>query len=238
MGEHHVIAVAGIVVGELPTALVAQPVRLAHRDLAAGLPVQPFIDRPSDGAEVFQQRGRLGIESCKDESAVAVHARYLRHVEFRVLEVASVAVGPRYGAQFSGIEETPAVIRALEETGRPLVLAAQRGATVSATVEQGADLAVRVTPQDDRPQTEPDRDEIIIVWDLALVPDIDPHGAKDVSHLQVEYGGVSIDQAMDAILLDELVPVVPLGPAVVAGRCHVQSFQHDVVLQSKSGPSV
>ena len=37
------IAVAGIVVGELPIALVAQPVRLAHRDLAAGLPVELTI---------------------------------------------------------------------------------------------------------------------------------------------------------------------------------------------------
>ena len=45
MREHDVIAVAGIVVGELPVAFVAEPVRLADDDLAAGLAVEPFVDR-------------------------------------------------------------------------------------------------------------------------------------------------------------------------------------------------
>ena len=167
-----------------------------------------------DGAEIFQQRRRLGIERPEDESAVAVHARHLRHVEFRILEVAGIAIRPRHGAQLAGIEKAPAVIGACEETRRALLLAAERGAAMGAAVEQRADLALRVTQQNDRPQPQPDSDEIVIVRDLAVVPEIDPHRAEDVGHLRLENGRIGIDQPMDAIVLHQLVPVVPLGPAV------------------------
>ena len=47
MREHDMIAVAGIVVGELPVAVVFQPIGLADRDLAAGMAVEPFVERAS-----------------------------------------------------------------------------------------------------------------------------------------------------------------------------------------------
>jgi hypothetical protein len=43
--KNHVVAVGGIVVGELPVAAVHQPVGFAHHDLAAGMAVKPFVDR-------------------------------------------------------------------------------------------------------------------------------------------------------------------------------------------------
>src|SRR6266852_4513913 len=99
------IAVAGVIVGELPVALVSEPVRLADRDLSAGLAVEPLINRLGDRAEIFEQRRCIGIESCKNESTIAVDARYLRDIEFRILEVAGISVGPGDPPQLSGVEE-------------------------------------------------------------------------------------------------------------------------------------
>ncbi len=45
MREHDVIAVGGVVVGELPVALVLEPVRLGDDHPAAGMPVDPLVDR-------------------------------------------------------------------------------------------------------------------------------------------------------------------------------------------------
>src|SRR4029450_7843469 len=143
-------AVAGIVVGELPVAFVFEPVRLADANLSLGLAVEPFVDRLGDGAEIVDERGRLGIERREDEAAIAVHARHLRDVVPRVVEVARIAVGPRDGAQLSGVEIAPAMIRAGEYARRAPVLAAQRRAAVGAAVEQGTDLAVRVPQQNER----------------------------------------------------------------------------------------
>ena len=58
MRIHHVIAVAGIVVGELPVALVLEAVGLADHDLAAGVAVEPFVDRLLDRPEIIDQRRR------------------------------------------------------------------------------------------------------------------------------------------------------------------------------------
>ena len=96
VGEHDVIAVAGIVVGELPVALEFEPVGLAHCDFSLGLAVEPFVDRPGDRPEIVEQRRRIAVERGEDEAAIALDPRHLRDVEFGVLEVAGVAVGPRH----------------------------------------------------------------------------------------------------------------------------------------------
>src|SRR5689334_17072014 len=70
MGEYDMIAVAGIIVGKLPVALEAQAVRLAYRDPAAGLPVEPFVDRGGNRAKIFAKRWGIRVESGEDESAI------------------------------------------------------------------------------------------------------------------------------------------------------------------------
>src|SRR5260370_17073875 len=92
-----------------------------------------------------------------------------------------------------------------------------------ATIEQRTDPAKRVAQQNDRPQPEPDSDVVVIRRDLTLVAEIDPHCAEDVRHLQIEDGGVGVDQPMDAVLLDELVPVVEVGAVDPAS---VELLQH------------
>ena len=223
------VAVAGIVVGELPVALVLEPVGLAHHDLAAGIAVEPFVDRAGDAAEIIEQRRRVGIERAEDEAAIAVDARHLRDVEFCVLEIAGIAVRPRHRAQLAGVEEAPAVIRADELEGVAALEPAERGAAMGAAVEQRADFSVGIAQQDDRPQAELGGDVIVVVRDLAVVAEIDPDRAPDVGQLRLEDRRVGVDQAVDAVLLDQFVPVVEIGRRGRADRGGVEFFEHDII---------
>src|SRR5437764_15459976 len=49
-----------------------------------------------------------------------------------------------------------------------------------------------------KPQPEPYGDVVVVRGDLTLVPEIDTDCTEDVSHLQVEDGGIGVDQQMDA----------------------------------------
>ena len=51
--EHDMIAVAGIVVSQLPVAFVFEPVRLADDDTPARMAVEPLVDRAGDRARDF-----------------------------------------------------------------------------------------------------------------------------------------------------------------------------------------
>ena len=52
----NVVAVAGIIVSELPVAFVLKSIGFADGHLAAGVPVQPFVDRLFDRAKMFDDR--------------------------------------------------------------------------------------------------------------------------------------------------------------------------------------
>ncbi len=220
------VAVAGIVVGELPVALVFEPVGLAHHDLAAGIAVEPFVDRAGDAAEIVEERRRVGIERAEDEAAIAVDARHLRDVELRVLEIAGIAVRPRHGAQLAGDEEAPAVIRAGEHVGIAALEPAERGAAMGAAVEQRADFPVGIAQQNDRAQAELGGDEIVVVRDLAVVAEIDPDRAADIRQFRLEDRRIGVDQPMDAILLDQIIPVVEIGGGRSADRRGFEFFEH------------
>jgi len=147
-----VIAVARIVVGELPIALVAKTIGLADRDRAAGIAVEPLVDDLCDRAKMLGKRQRVHVQRGEDEAAIGFDPRHLRDVVFRIAHVLGIAFRPRHAAQFAGVEEVPAMIRALERFRVALVPAAQRGAAMGAAVVQRADLAVRVAHDDQRPQ--------------------------------------------------------------------------------------
>src|SRR3984893_17388856 len=92
-----------------------------------------------------------------------------------------------------------------------------------AAIKRRADLAVRVPQQEERPQAQPAGDVVAVARDLALVAEIDPDRAEDVRHLRGEDGWIGVNHPMDAILLDELVPVVEVG--ALDSRC-VELLQH------------
>ena len=164
------------------------------------------------------ERRQIHVERDKDEAAVGFHARHLRHVVLRLAEIAGIAVRPRHAAQLAGVEEVPAVIRALERARIALVPAAQRRAAMGAAVVERADRAVHIAHDDQRTQAEPAGDEIVVVRNLALVRDVGPGAAEDVGHLRFENRRICVDQAMHAVLLHQLVPVIQRRTADAAGR--------------------
>jgi len=97
---------------------------------------------------------------------------------------------------------------------------------MAAAVKQRAELAIPIPQHDDRAQAQPRGDEIVVPGDLALVREIDPHRAEDVGHLGLEDRGIGIDQAVDAVLLDQLVPIVEIGGGRRADRPRLELFQH------------
>src|SRR5918999_1354039 len=66
-------------------------------------------------------------------------------------------------------------------------------------------MAVGVSYDYQRTQTEPRGDEVVDLRDLALVREVHPHGAEHVRHLALEDGGVGVDRAVDAVLVDQAV---------------------------------
>ncbi len=205
----HVVAVARIVVGEFPVALVFDPVGLADHDLAARIAVQPFVDRLSDRTEMLTDRRRRRVQCPEDEAAIGFHARHLREVELRIFgKVFTIALGPWHAAQFAIVEEIPAVIRALE---RPLVAfleAAQRGPAMGTAVVERTDDPVAVARHDQRTQAEFGGDVVVNIGNLAFVRQVDPGAAEDMSHLGVEDRSIRVEQMMDAVFLDQFVPVI------------------------------
>ena len=153
------------------------------------------------------------IERAEDEAAIRFHARHLRDVVFRIAHVVGIALRPRHAAQLAGVEEIPAVVRALERFGVALVPAAQRRAAMGAAVVQRADFSVAVAHDNERAQAHAPGDEVVVVRDFAFVREIGPGAAEDVGHLGFENGGIGIDQAMGAVLLDEIIPIVQRGAA-------------------------
>ena len=220
--EHHVIAVGGVVVGELPVALVLEPVRLAESNAAPGVPVEPFVDRFGRRTQVLGERRRSGIQRPEHEASVALDPRHLRQVELRIPEVARVAVGPGNAAQLAAVEVRPAVVRALKGLRGPSVLPAERGAAVGAAIVERADRAPAVAQHDQRPQAHPDGDEGIVLRDLALVGEIDPGAAEDARHLLLKDGGIGVEQAVHAVLLHQVVQVV--GRHLRLAREYLQPF--------------
>ena len=175
-----VIAVARVVVGELPVALVLDAVRLAHLELAAGIAQHPVVDRLRDRPEVLDERQRIHVERAEDEAAIALHARHLRDIVLGIAHVAGITVRPRHAAELAGVGEIPAVIGALEMPRIALLQPAQRRAAMRAAVEQHAHFSLAVAHDDHRPRAEPTRDEVVLVRDLALVRDVGPGAAEDV----------------------------------------------------------
>src|SRR5580698_4716719 len=96
------VTVAGIVVSELPVALVFDPVGLADHNLAAGIAVEPLVDRLSDRTEVIADRGSIDIQRSEYEAAIRFHARHLREVELGILcRILPIALGPWHPAQLA-----------------------------------------------------------------------------------------------------------------------------------------
>jgi len=78
---------------------------------------------------------------------------------------------------------------------------------VGAAVEQQVDLAVLVAAHDDRLRADRLHDVVVRLGDLADVPDEDPGRVPDAVQLGLVDGRVRIEGAVDAVVLDQGIPV-------------------------------
>jgi len=76
-----------------------------------------------------------------------------------------------------------------------------------AAVVERADDPLAVAGHDQRTQPEPGGDVIVYRGKLAFMGQIDPGAAEDVSHLGIEDRGVGVEQLMNAVFLNQFVPV-------------------------------
>ena len=174
------------------------------------MPVEPFVERPGDGSQIVDQSGRVRVERAEDEAAIGLDARQLGQVEPGVRHVAGIALGPRHARQRARVEVGPAVIRTLERLGRAGLPAAHGRAAMGAAVVERPDHPGRIAHHDDRPQAEGRAHEVVLRRYLALMRQIHPDRAENTGHLGAEDRFVGVDPAMDPILADQLVEIVPL----------------------------
>src|SRR5262249_2717445 len=72
------------------------------------------------------------------------------------------------------------------------------GAAVGALVVDYAHLSLVVTHQHDRLASHPRGEIVAGLFDLALVPDINPSGVEDAVHLELEDGGIGVEPTVHA----------------------------------------
>src|SRR5262249_57603333 len=77
------------------------------------------------------------------------------------------------------------------------------GAAVGALVVNHAHRALVVAHQHDRLAPHARGEIVAGLFDLALVPDIDPSGIEDPLHLEVEDGGIGVDPTVHATGCDQ-----------------------------------
>jgi hypothetical protein len=75
---------------------------------------------------------------------------------------------------------------------------------VGTAVVENVNPAIVTADHDQRLAPDLNTVEIAGVLDLGLVTAIDPHLLEDAFHLEVEYRGVGVHAAMNAIGLDEI----------------------------------
>ena len=92
----------------------------------------------------------------------------------------------------------PAVIAALEFLGMALVIGDDQRAAMSALIVDDADLAFGVAHQHHRLLADEGGEIVARLLHLAFMADIDPGGAEDALHFEIENGGIGIDAAMNA----------------------------------------
>ncbi len=80
---------------------------------------------------------------------------------------------------------------------------------MSAAIVERADHTIGVTGDDERAQAELGGDEIVDIGNVTFMGEIDPGTAEYVRHLGVKDSRVGINEPVNAVLLREVIPVIP-----------------------------
>src|ERR1700687_772372 len=74
------------------------------------------------------------------------------------------------------------------------------------SVKKRMDAPIAAAGKDNRSQSKPAGNEIILPGDFGLMPKIDPGAAKNFDHFLGEDGGVGIERSMHPMLLHQVIP--------------------------------
>src|ERR1700730_3581419 len=74
------------------------------------------------------------------------------------------------------------------------------------SVQQRMDSSIAAAGKDNRSQSKPAGNEIILPGDFGLMPKIDPGAAKNFDHFLGKDGGVGVERAMHPMLLHQVIP--------------------------------
>src|SRR6266851_9126372 len=209
-----VIAVAAEVFRrEFPIAR-DQPFLHAGQDLAAAFAAVPAIERQievaAEIAEIVEKRRRGRVPIRPDRALVGTELGDFDEAPARLIQLLVIGLAEeRHADQMPVSAVAPAMVRASEDRGVALVVAAYLHPAVAARIEEGVDFASPVAAQDHRLLAHTRDDEVAGVGDLALMPDEEPGAGKDA----LQFLGVDrlVDENFAADLprsqIDETRPV-------------------------------
>src|SRR5262249_4736370 len=141
----------------------------------------------------------------EDEAAVALHPRHRQHADLWVfrIEALRVTVIERHRLDAAVEVVGPNVIAAGEFRRVALVGRDDHGAAVGALVVDHAHRPLVVAHYNDRLAPHARGEIVAGLFDLALVPDIDPGGTEDAVHLELEDGGIGVEPTVHATGRDQ-----------------------------------
>src|SRR6266567_7499076 len=193
--------VAQVLEIDLPVAVIGLPEHAAgDLDLAVGRAIDHVVERGGHVAERFLEARSVARTAREDEAAVALHPRHRQHGHFGIfrIEALRVTVIERHRLDPTVEVIGPTVIAAGEFRRVALVGRHDHGAAVGALVVDHTHRSLVIAHQNDRLAPHVRGEIIAGLFDLALVPDIEPGGAKDAFHLEVEGGGTGVEPTVHA----------------------------------------
>ena len=198
-----VVGIAGKIFGtELPVAGDDPALRGPENLDTALAAVEEEVEVPGHLAEVFQQRGGVGVEGAEVEALVVVDLGYgseapLAGVQLVVVGLFQAGDGDELAVGTVG----PAVVGADERGGVAGIGTADAIAAVAADVEEGADRAVGVAHHEDRVLAHVGGEVVPGIGDLGLVAEEQPAAGKDLLQFLL------VDVGLDEDFLVEHPPV-------------------------------
>ena len=203
MRRHRMIAVDAVLGQQLPIGADRIFLAACHdRHATLGL-IADDVEILPGVTEILVERNDVCIEGNEIEVAIAFVARHGLHVRSAAaLEVLGIGFFARLASQLSVGAERPAVIEALERLGVALALAADLGAAVRASVQQGTKPPLHVTCEQNIAARNRASDEVAGFRQFRGMAEIQPATVEDFFLLRLE--DLVIDEVAACDLEDAL----------------------------------
>jgi len=186
---------------DLPVAVIRVLEHAAgDLDLALRRAIDHVVERCRHVAEPFLETWSVARVAREHKAAIALHPRHRQHGHFRIfgIEALRVAMIERHCLDAAVEMVSPAVIAADEFRRLALVGGHDHRAPVGALVVDHPHRALLVAHQNDGLAAHARGKIVARLLNLTLVPHINPRGAEDAVHFQLEDGGIGVDAAVHA----------------------------------------